>query len=147
MVTLTVDSQLLAAYVFYGTILLLKTSALAVMTGMLRIKNKAFLNPEDYGPKDKFVARDEEVERFRRTHQNDLENIPIFLIVALFYMLLNLSPVRGIWCLRVFTAARVAHSIAYLSEIAVARSLSFTIGLSCTLVLAFSSMYTGGFYF
>lgn len=29
----------------------------------------------------------EEVERVRRSHQNDLENVPIFLLLGLFYLL------------------------------------------------------------
>ena len=40
MVTLTVDDRLLAAYVFYGSILMLKTSLMSFLTARHRIKNK-----------------------------------------------------------------------------------------------------------
>ena len=76
-----------------------------------------------------------------RAHQNDLENIPIFLIIALLYTLLNLSPVRGIWCLRIFTAARFLHTIAYLNSVSKPRGLGFGVGTVCLLILGVSVLY------
>ena len=35
----------------------------------------------------KIFRPNEEVERVRRSHQNDLENVPIFLLLGLFYLL------------------------------------------------------------
>lgn len=40
MATLTLDSRLLAAYVFYGSIVLLKTFMMSFITAVHRIKNK-----------------------------------------------------------------------------------------------------------
>ena len=37
---MTVDDRLLAAYVFYGSILMLKTSLMSLLTARHRIKNK-----------------------------------------------------------------------------------------------------------
>jgi len=144
MATLTLDSRLLAAYVFYGSILLLKTFMMSFITAVHRIKNKALPSPEDYGGKykDKPVPKNEDVERVRRAHQNDLENIPIFLIIALLYMLSNLSIVRGIWCLRIFTAARVLHTVAYLNKISLPRAMCFLIGAICTGILGVSVLYS-----
>ena len=68
---------------------------------------------------------------FFRAHQNDLENIPIFLIFALLYMLANLCPVKGIWCLRLFTAARILHTVAYLNGISKPRAIGFLTGSAC----------------
>ena len=75
---------------------------------------------------------------FYRAHRNDLENIPIFLITALLFMCANLSPVRGIWCLRIFTAARILHTVAYLNEFSKPRALCFATGATCTVVLGVS---------
>ena len=76
-----------------------------------------------------------------RAHQNDLENIPIFLIIALLYMLLNLSPVRGIWCLRIFTAARFLHTIAYLNGVTKPRGAGFVVGTMCLIIMGVSVLY------
>ena len=75
---------------------------------------------------------------FFRAHLNDLENIPIFLIIALMFMLANLSPTRGIWCLRIFTAARILHTIVYLNAILIPRVLCFVTGSVCIVVLGIS---------
>ena len=37
-------------------------------------------------------SQNADVERVRRAHQNDLENIPIFLILALFYVTTDPDP-------------------------------------------------------
>ena len=78
------------------------------------------------------------ISSFFRAHLNDLENIPIFLIIALMFMLANLSPIRGIWCLRIFTAARILHTIVYLNAILIPRVLCFVTGSVCIVVLGIS---------
>ena len=49
---------------------------------------KAFANPEDQaGPgrgQGSITFSDPDVERIRRAHQNDIENIPLFLLAAHF---------------------------------------------------------------
>lgn len=73
---------------------------------------------------------------------NDLENIPIFMIVALLYGLSGEPVARGIWCLRIFTGARFLHTIAYLNGISAPRALGFLSGSVCTAVLGFSVLYS-----
>ena len=46
MVTISVDDRLLAAYLFYGGILLLKMLSMSLITAFYRIKNKVCDNPE-----------------------------------------------------------------------------------------------------
>ena len=67
-----------------------------------------------------------------------MENIPIFLIISFMFMLANLSPNRGIWCLRIFTAARILHTIVYLNAILIPRVLCFVTGSVCIVVLGIS---------
>ncbi|XP_068737464.1 microsomal glutathione S-transferase 1-like [Montipora capricornis] len=144
MVTLTVDERLFAAYIFYGGILVLKTFFMSFLTGRQRMKNHVPPSPEDYGEKNKGkpIPTCEDVDRVRRAHQNDLENIPIFLIIALLYTLLNLPPVRGIWCLRIFTAARILHTVAYLNAIHAPRGIGFICGSICLGILVVSVLYS-----
>ncbi|KAK2551460.1 Microsomal glutathione S-transferase 1 [Acropora cervicornis] len=100
-------------------------------------------SPEDYGEKNKGkpIPTCEDVDRVRRAHQNDLENIPIFLLIALLYTLLNLSPVRGIWCLRIFTAARFLHTIAYLNSVSKPRGAGFVVGTMCLIIMGVSVLH------
>ncbi|KAJ7361827.1 Microsomal glutathione S-transferase 1 [Desmophyllum pertusum] len=144
MVTLTLDDRLLAAYLFYGSILMLKTWAMSFFTARHRIQNKALPSPEDYGAKnkDRPVRLNDDVERVRRAHHNDLENIPIFMIVALLYMFSNLPVMRCLWCLRVFTAARILHTVAYLNAFSHPRGLGFGVGALCTAILGVSVLYS-----
>ena len=76
-----------------------------------------------------------------RAHLNDLENIPIFMIVALLYMFSGRPVIWGIWCLRIFTAARILHTIAYLNAISMLRALGFGVGAFCTAGLAGNVLY------
>ena len=85
-----------------------------------------------------------------RAHLNDLENIPTFLIIALLFMLAGLCPTRGIWCLRIFTAARIVHTLSYLSAFSMPRGAGFLIGVVCTIVLGvsvlLSAAHAGSFW-
>jgi glutathione S-transferase len=67
-------------------------------------------NPEDAGP-GKEIKKDEDVERVRRAHLNDLENIPAFLIAALFYICSEPDPTVALWLIRVAVTARILHTI------------------------------------
>ncbi|XP_058958469.2 microsomal glutathione S-transferase 1 isoform X1 [Pocillopora verrucosa] len=143
MVPLTVDDRFLSAYLLYGSALMLKTFAMSFFTVRQRMANKALPSPEDYGKDNtKPVPVNPDVERVRRAHLNDLENIPIFMIVALLYGLSGEPVARGIWCLRIFTGARFLHTIAYLNGISAPRALGFLSGSVCTAVLGFSVLYS-----
>lgn len=57
-------------------------------TGAQRFRKGAYDNPEDVGKRQRpEVKKHEDVERVRRAHLNDLENIPAFLIASLFYVM------------------------------------------------------------
>lgn len=57
------------------------------------------------------IKKDEKVERVRRAHLNDLENIPAFLIAAFFYILSEPNVQVALWLIRVAVIARVLHTI------------------------------------
>jgi len=63
------------------------------------------------------------------------------MIVALLYMFSDRPTLWGIWCLRIFTAARILHTIAYLNAISRLRALGFLVGTICTAVLAGNVLY------
>lgn len=63
--------------------------------------------------KDKKVKIDEDVERVRRAHLNDIENIPAFITVAFFYMLTQPDEILAINLIRIAAIARIVHTYAY----------------------------------
>lgn len=123
-----------ASYIFYGTIVILKMFIMALLTGMQRFSKGAFSNPEDHG-KSKVQVHDG-VERVRRNHLNDLENIPAFLVLGLFYIAISPSPITALWHFRVFAIARVLHTISYQLGLQPHRALTFFAGLSVCISMA-----------
>lgn len=77
---------------------------------------------------------DEDVERVRRAHLNDLENIPVFLVAAGLYVLTNPCPTLALNLFRAFTAARITHTLVYAVVVVPqpARALSWFIGYGIT---------------
>ncbi|XP_059849650.1 prostaglandin E synthase [Hypanus sabinus] len=125
------DRTVFSWFTFYGTLLILKMYSVAIITGQLRLRRKAFANPEDalkHGGLD-FHRTDPDVERARRTHRNDMENIFPFLFLGAVYSLMEPNLYVAHIHFLVFFTARVVHSIAYLCALkAPTRSLAYTIG-------------------
>ncbi|KAG5272152.1 hypothetical protein AALO_G00162220 [Alosa alosa] len=123
-------NEVFACFVFYSTLLILKMYTLAVITGQVRLRKKAFANPEDalrHGGIE-YNREDPYVERCLRAHRNDMENIYPFLFLGAIYSMIgpSLSVARGHFL--VFFLARIMHTIAYLFVFrAPIRSLSYTI--------------------
>ena len=121
---------LLQIYALTAIVLALKMAAISVAQGRGRVAAGIFVNPEDaktfqasQGPSDA-----PEVQRASRAWLNDLENIPIFLILCGIYVAAGLSTTAfAIYCL-VFTVARIAHTFFYLNSIQPMRTISYTIG-------------------
>jgi hypothetical protein len=84
------SSYPLKIYAICCVILYLKMFGVGFLQGFYRTKNKAFTNPEDAKAfaQTEAVAQDPpEVERANKIYRNDLENIPIFLFLALCYVM------------------------------------------------------------
>ncbi len=84
---------LLRMYAITAIILTLKMSSLAIVQGRGRVKAGIFVNPEDARTFGAKVAPEEVpiVQRAAKAWRNDLENIPIFLILAWIYVSAGLS--------------------------------------------------------
>lgn len=81
---LSVNNHAFCVYITWGGFLIIKMLLMSFLTAFFRTKKGAFANPEDVRGKDNVeVKKDEDVERVRRSHLNDLENIPAFLFGAL----------------------------------------------------------------
>lgn len=85
----------LATYAVAAGLMVLKTLGMAFLTvlkmmqvkGGYRAPEDARATPLNPQPRAGQTAPDERVERFRRIHQNDLENVPFFLAMGFLWVL------------------------------------------------------------
>jgi len=128
------SNPVFVSYAFYAVVVLIKMMLMSQLTAVKRVSNKAFSSPEDasYFSGGKLgVKTIEEVERVRRNHLNDVENIPAFLFLGLLYVTIQPNPATALWHFRVFAISRVLHTLVY--QLAVpqpARGLAFSIGVA-----------------
>ncbi len=121
-------------------ILVLKMIAVGYSTSFYRIRDKHFATPEDYelqGLKPK-EATHVDVERTRRAHRNDLENILPYFGVGLFYALSGPSMTTATIFFVGFTVARILHSVFYLMSWQPWRTIAFGIGQIIVVIMAIS---------
>ena len=123
-------------------ILVVKMIAVGWCTSFYRIRDKTFATPEDYRlqgltPK---ITVNEDVERARRAHRNDLENILPYFGVGLLYALTNPSPLAAQIYFIGYTAARVLHSIFYLRQLQPWRTVAFGVGQILMVVMVVSTL-------
>jgi len=101
-------------YMLCAAILTLKMLLTGTAVGTLRVAKGVFITPEDYAFAGKTPAgADEQIERVRRAHQNDVENVLPFLVVGFLYALCGPSYRVAWWLFWTFTAARVLHTVTY----------------------------------
>lgn len=139
------DSEVLRAYATYATIVLLKMMLMSVATAYFRITKKVFANPEDAraaakgGDARKLLKTDEDVERVRRCHLNDIENVVPFVAIGLIYTLTNPDLASALLHFRIFTGSRLLHTVAYLLPLPQpSRGLMWIIGYFATISMAVS---------
>lgn len=143
--TKLMDNEVLMAFASYATIILSKMMFMSIATAFFRITKKAFANPEDcasFGRGEnakKYLRAEEAVERVRRAHLNDLENIVPFLGIGLLYSLSGPDLSTALLHFRVFVGARIYHTVAYLLPLPQPnRGLAFFVGYGVTLSMAYS---------
>ncbi|XP_020390947.2 microsomal glutathione S-transferase 1-like [Rhincodon typus] len=146
------SSEVFLAYSTYSTIVLLKMLLMGPLTGYFRVTRKVFANPEDakaHGAKDEeskkvYLRTDPYVERVRRCHQNDLENIVPFVGIGLLYALSGPDLNTALMHFRIFVASRIFHSIAYLVPLPQpSRGLSWIVGMGVTFSMAYRVLKAG----
>ncbi|XP_029600344.1 microsomal glutathione S-transferase 1 [Salmo trutta] len=144
-----IDSEVFLAFSTYATIVVLKMMLMSPMTGYFRLTRKAFANQEDTSlvssteDKKKMVRVDPDVERVRRCHQNDLENIIPFVVIGLLYTLTGPDLSTALLHFRVFVGSRLFHTVAYVLPLRQpSRAVAFLIGLVTTSSMAYRVLIT-----
>ncbi|KAL3288825.1 hypothetical protein HHI36_003273 [Cryptolaemus montrouzieri] len=101
-----------------------------------------FINPEDTLLHKVKLSTNEKVERVRRAHLNDLENILIFFMAAFAFCLTNPSFSWANFLFKTYTISRIAHTIVY-AVVPVpqpARAIAWFIGYFITGYMALTSI-------
>ncbi|XP_030391781.1 prostaglandin E synthase [Gopherus evgoodei] len=124
------ENEVFASFTFYSTILIIKMYVLAIITGQVRLRKKAFANPEDALRNGglQYCREDPDVERCRRAHRNDMENIFPFLFLGAIYSLLDPNPIVARIHFLIFCVGRIVHTVAYLLRLkAPTRSVAYSV--------------------
>ena len=130
-------------YATCAGILAIKMLLTGNYTSMMRMKNKAFVNPEDAG---NFGGQASEIEHPAVAHalriqRNDMENILPFFAIALAYVLKGASASAVWWYCWTFTIARLAHWVAYLNHLQPWRAICYFIGYACIVGMAIQVIF------
>ncbi|KAF3704826.1 Microsomal glutathione S-transferase 1 [Channa argus] len=141
--TSLLESDVFLAFSSYATIVILKMMLMAPMTGYYRITRGAFANEEDLhlhgkSADKKLLRTHPDVERVRRCHQNDLENIIPFVLIGLLYTLTGPDLGTALLHFRLFAGSRIFHTIAYVGMLPQpSRGLSWALGMLVTFSMAY----------
>jgi glutathione S-transferase len=121
--SLSLQNPLFTTYVIAATLMILKAVSMSWLTVVRMLQaNGGFRSPEDLrrtplnpAPDPKQLQSDERVDRIRRIHLNDLENIPFFLVAGFLYVLTQPSLLLARALLYGYVVSRLLHFGAYLT--------------------------------
>ena len=142
---LNLTNPVFVTYAFAASLMVLKIMAQGWVTVVRMIANQGgFVNPEDANagpanpkPRPGQLDLNDDVDRSRRIHRNDLENIPAFLAIGLLFVLIGPPLVAAQWLMYGFVGARLAHTIAYsTAQSHEVRATFYSIGSAIVIAMA-----------
>ena len=80
--------------------------------------------------------------RYKRIIGNDLENIPITLILAWGSLYANTNDKITTYCISIFTMCRFIHTYCYIKELQPYRTISYLCGVLSTFIMAMNLVYS-----
>lgn len=120
---LSLHDPLFATYAIAATIMILKAVSMSWLTvaRMMQVKG-GYRSPEDLkqtrlnpSPDPSQLGPNDAVDRIRRIHLNDLENIPFFLAAGFLFVLTDPSLLLARVLLYGYVITRLLHFVAYFS--------------------------------
>ena len=141
----TTENPVFVTYMIAGAIMILKIMGQGWMTVYRMLKsNSGLASPEDLqvglinkNPSPDQLEINDYVDRSRRMHRNDLENIPAFLACGLLFVAAGPSYLLANILMYGFVGARLLHAIAYATkQTHEVRATFFTIGSVVVIVMA-----------
>ena len=142
---LTMENPVFVTYMITAAIMILKVMGQGWMTVYRMLKVQAgWASPEDLQPglinrkpSPEQLEVNDYVDRSRRMHRNDLENIPAFLACGLIFVATGPSLVLANSMMYGFVAARLLHALAYASKQShEVRATFYTIGSLLVIAMA-----------
>lgn len=143
------DSEVFLAFSTYATIVVLKMMLMSPLTAFYRFTRGSFANEEDVRGKPeaeqkKLLRVNADVERVRRCHLNDLENVVPFVLIGLLYSLTGPDLPTALLYFRVFVGSRIFHTVAYVTPLPQpCRALSWMAGMVVTFCMAYRVLCSG----
>ncbi len=146
--TLTMENPVFATYAIAAAIMVLKIMGQGWMTVYRMMRSDSGLaSPEDLrvglinkNPRAEQLEVNDYVDRSRRMHRNDLENIPAFLAAGLLFVAVGPSVLQAQILMYGFVAARLLHAIAYATKQShEVRATFYSIG---SLIVIYMALYT-----
>lgn len=145
MTAFSMNNPVFFTYAITGSIMILKLMGQGWVTvyRMLRA-NSGWASPEDMkpglinrNPRPGQLDVNDYVDRSRRMHHNDLENIPAFLAVGLLFVAIEPALQLANILMYTFVGARALHAIAYATKRShEVRATFYTIGSVVVIVMA-----------
>merc|ERR1712062_1674 len=136
---LNVEKELFEAYAFYTAITVLKMVIMSFLTARQRFKTMTFISSEDAKQPGTKCGSNEDIERVRRAHQNDIENVVPFAILGFLYIFTNPAYSTALFCFRLFAGARILHTLVYLLVVPQpARALCFFANIFTNIYMAYN---------
>lgn len=145
MTALTMQNPVFVIYVIASAIMILKIMGQGWMTvyRMLRV-GAGYASPEDLqfglinrNPQPGQLELNDYVDRSRRMHRNDLENIPAFLVCGMLFVLAGPPQVLASILMYGFVGARLLHTVAYATkQTHEVRATLYTVGSISVIVMA-----------
>lgn len=154
MTLLSMDNPVFVTYMIAAAIMILKIMGQGWMTVFRMLKSDAGLvSPEDLrsgpinrNPRAEQLEAIDYVDRSRRIHRNDLENIPAFLACGLIFVAAGPPHLLATVLMYTFVVARLVHTLAYATaqshEI---RATLYTIGSLVVIVMAIYALVAAVF--
>jgi len=151
MIALSLENPNFVTYVIAAAIMILKIMGQGWVTVYRMLKvGGGWASPEDLRPgvinrepDPGQLQPNEYVERSRRMHRNDLENIPAFLACGLIFVAAGPSLLLANALLYGFVAARLAHTLAYATQSShEVRATFYTIGSLIVIAMALYALTT-----
>ena len=152
MTTLTMENPVFVSYMIAAALMILKIMGQGWMTVYRMLKSDSGLaSPEDLqvglinkNPNPSQLEKNDYVDRSRRMHRNDLENIPAFLACGLLFVFTGPDIMYANILLFGFAASRLIHTLAYAStQSHEVRATLYTIGSVIVIVMAVEILLAG----
>lgn len=148
---LTFENPVFQVYVVCASIMTLKLVLQGWITvGKMFLSQGGFRTPEDTNPSplfffvdESFLSTEQSVERSRRVHQNDLENIPAFLVAGFLFIFTEPSFLLASILMYGYVIVRLLHTVIY--EMALVHDLRAICYLTGSLITAYMAAHS--FYY